>query len=66
MEIVKLLTFLFLALGVFKIIDILVKKTKNEKNKNTKLLLYLAQVVLGVAGLFLFYGAFTVARTWVN
>ena len=66
MEIVKLIAFLVLALGVFKIIDILVKKTKNEKNTSTKLWLYLAQVVLGMVGLFLFYSAFTVARTWVN
>ena len=63
MEIVKLLTLLLLALGIFKAIDMLVKNTKNEKNKSTKIILYLAQVVLAIVGLFLFYSAFTVART---
>ena len=63
MDYLKLIAVLLLAIGVSRFIDDLIKKTKIEKNKNKKILLYVYQVVLGIVVLILFYGVMSLVRS---
>jgi len=51
------LQYIIPALVCFKIIDILIKRTKNTKEKSKIYTYYLLQFIFGVIGCYLFYKA---------